>query len=36
MGVVFEEGGDPKSYILEVTPWNGEGGDQSIRAISFQ
>jgi hypothetical protein len=35
IGVAFEEGGDPKSFISEVTPWNGEGGDQSMRLISF-
>ena len=35
LGVVFEETGDPKTYITEIQPWNGEGGEQSMRIISF-
>jgi hypothetical protein len=35
LGVVFEEDGDPKSYVTEITPWNGERGEQSMRFINF-
>lgn len=35
LGVIFEETADPKTYITEIQPWNGEGGEQSMRIISF-
>ena len=35
MGVVFEDSGNPRSYITEIEPWNGDGGEQSMRFISF-
>ncbi|MFW6247027.1 MAG: toll/interleukin-1 receptor domain-containing protein [bacterium] len=35
IGVVFEETGDPRKFITDVQPWNGDGGEQSMRVVSF-
>ncbi|MFW5983567.1 MAG: toll/interleukin-1 receptor domain-containing protein [bacterium] len=36
IGVVFEEAGDPRSFVTDVQPWNGEDGEQSMRFVSFK
>lgn len=36
MGVIFEEKGDPKSYITDVSAWDGEGGNKSLSFMSFK
>lgn len=36
MGVVFEDSTDPKSYVTDIQPWDGEGGAASFQIMSFK
>ncbi len=36
IGVIFEDTGDPRSYVKDVQTWTGEDGEQSIRVVSFK
>ena len=35
IGVIFEENGDPRSFISNVGPWNGDAGENKIVGMSF-
>jgi hypothetical protein len=35
LGVVFGTSGDPRQKVVDVQPWDGVGGEQSMHVISF-
>lgn len=35
IGLVFGKTGDPRSFVKEISAWDGSGGEQSMRFVSF-
>lgn len=36
LGVIFGDTNDPRSHIKDISVWDGEGGEQSMRVVSFK